>query len=429
MSKAALAILGGERAVASSPPDLFAWPLMSEEDEAAAIELLRKPNFADSESVEALEKEFSQWLGARYALTCNSGTSAIEAAMFACGVGPGTEVIVPSLTHWASALPAFRLGAIVVFADIVPLTLNIDPASVSRLITTRTRAIVAVHQHGRPCDMDSLTALAKLHSVAVIEDASQALGSRYKDRKIGNIGDVAAFSINGKAISAGEGGMLMTNDRAFFERALAWGHDHRFASVNVRDPHLRRFAGLPLGWTTSRMHNLSAALARVQLRHLEGRMEIVNTAMNLFWDRLEGVPGIIPHRPPPQEGSTMGCWYRPLAFYKSEELDGLGLDRFADAVRAEGVECSLLSDFRRPLHLHARLREEGNGGLPGAPEVRCRCDDRLQNTENVKAFTVPRFSKLDPSSIEKHAEAFAKVACNHKKLQCYDLRPDGFVKG
>lgn len=410
MKASELAILGGSRAIEQTRPGLFDWPLLSEEDERAVIELLRKQNFSDGESVDALEKEFGRWLGVQYALTCSSGTSAIETALFACGVGPGTEVIAPSLTHWASALPAFRLGAAVAFADVSPLTLNLDPASVERLLTKDTRAIVAVHQHGRPCDMSALVALARSHSVALIEDASQALGSTYRGQKVGTFGDVAALSLNGKSIAAGEGGILVTDDRALFERAVSWGHDHRFTASDTSDPRLRRFAGLPLGGTTSRMHNLSSALARVQLRHLEARMGVVDAAMNMFWDRLEGRPGVVAHRPPPGEDSTMGCWYRPLGLYDQGALGGLSLELFAAAVRAEGAPCELLSDFRKPLHLHPRLREGGDVGFPGVPKARCRYDASLEATENVKAFTVPRFSKLDAAAVEAHAEAFAKVA-------------------
>lgn len=429
MKASTLAILGGARAIVSTTQGIFDWPLMSEEDEHAAIKLLRKPSFSDWESVDALEKEFSQWLGVNYALTCNSGTSAIEAALFACGVGPGSEVIVPSLTHWASALPAFRLGATIAFADVAPLTLNLDPASVERLISKYTRAIVAVHQHGRPCDMNALVTIARSSSVALIEDASQALGSCYKGQKVGTFGDVAAFSLNGKSIAAGEGGILVTHDRSTFERAVAWGHDHRYTVANMSEPQLRRFAGLPLGGTTSRMHNLSAALARVQLRHLEARMKIVDAAMNMFWDRLDGTLGITPHRPPAQEGSTMGCWYRPLGLYGQNELGGLSLDLFAAAVRAEGIPCELLSDFRQPLHLHPRLREGSNAGFPGAPEARCRYGTSLETTENVKAFTVPRFSKFDEVAIEAHARVFAKVAQHYEELLCAGNRPNAILKG
>jgi dTDP-4-amino-4,6-dideoxygalactose transaminase len=422
MRASKLAILGGTKTVVSAPQDLYAWPLIGEEDEGAVLDLLRKPNFVDSEAVEAIEEEFSEWLGSKYALACSSGTSAIEAALFACGVGPGSEVIAPSLTHWASVLPAFRLGATVVFADILPSTLNLDPVSVGRLITSRTRVIVVVHQHSRPCDMDALKALAKSHSVALLEDASHALGSRYKGRKVGILGDVGAFSLNGKSLAAGEGGMLVTNDRALFESALAWGHNHRFTTGNVQDTHLQPFAGLPLGGTTSRMHNLTAALARVQLRHFQSRMEIVDAAMKLFWDRLRDVSGIASHEPPSEEGSTMGCWYRPLGLYEAKDLGGLDLRLFAAAVSAEGVECELLTDFRQPLHLHARLREGGDAGFPGAPHVRCRFDTNLQATENVSAFTVPRFTKLNPAAIEAHAEAFTKVVRHYEELLGAEIR-------
>lgn len=429
MDASELAILGGARAIEQTPQGLYDWPIMGEEDESAVIELLRKPNFFDSETVDALEREFSRWLGVRYALTCNSGTGAIEAALFACGVGPGAEVIVPSLTHWASALPAFRLGATVAFADVTPFTLNLDPESVRRLITKNTRAVVAVHQHGRPCDMTSLCDLARTHSLALVEDASQALGSVYKGQKVGTFGDVAALSLNGKAIAAGEGGMLVTNERALFERALAWGHDHRFTATNVSEPRLRRLAGLPLGGATFRMHNLTAALARVQLRHLEARMEVVEATMKMFWDRMEGAPGITSHRPPSLERATMGCWYRPLAFYEPDALGGLGLELFAAAVRAEGVPCEPLSAFRQPLHLHPRLREGGDAGFPGAPSARWRRDISLEATEKVKAFTVPRFSKLDAAAIEAHAAVFSKVVRRHEELLRAGTRRDSLADG
>lgn len=409
MKKSKLAILGGEKLIKSKNKELFRWPIINTQDEQSILDLLRKPNFADSRTVTLLEKEISDWLGVKYSLSCNSGTSALETAMFACGVKSGTEVIVPSLTHWASVLPAAKLGATVVFADVDSSTLNIDPKSIQPLINKSTRAIIVVHQHGRPCEMDSIMSIVKSKSISVIEDASQAFGSRYKNRKVGTLGNIAAFSINGKAISSGEGGMLVTNDHQLFERAVSWGHDHRFNKRNVKNSVLNYYEGLPLGCTTSRMHNLTASMARGQLKHLKKRMEIIDASMSLFWSKLKGIDGFSPHTHNLENDSSMGCWYRPLGFYDSESLGNLMLKLFVKAIRAEGVMCEDFSDFRFPLHLHPRINKLENDNAIGIPLIQSRGGENLPNTENVKAVIIPRFTEFSPSLISLYADAFAKV--------------------
>ncbi|MGD0094168.1 MAG: DegT/DnrJ/EryC1/StrS family aminotransferase, partial [Planctomycetota bacterium] len=312
---AALAIQGGPKAVTRDLSEILAWPIITKEEEDAVLEILRAGKMSGTEVTEQFEREFAAWHGVSFALAHNNGTSALHAAMWACGVGAGDEVIGPSLTMWASLLPALNLRASVVFADIDLRTLCLDPAGLEKLITPRTRAIVAVHYFGYPCDMDPICAIARKHGVKVIEDVSHAHGGLYKGRLVGTLGDVGAMSImSGKALPCGEGGILITNDRQIYERSVAFGHYERTGSPGrytnaksaITDPELQRHAGSPIGGFKYRIHQLSSAVARVQLKHYRGRMAEIQAGMNRFWDLLDGVPGVGAHRPPRNSGSTMG---------------------------------------------------------------------------------------------------------------------------
>ena len=410
-----LAIHGGPKAAPSDPGDMFAWPIITEEDEQAVLEVLRAGKMSGTEVTMAFEEEFAAWQGIPYALAHNTGTAALHAAMFACGVGVGDEIIVPSLTYWASALPAFSLGATIVFAEVDPDTLCLDPQDIEHRITPRTKAIVAVHYCGHPCDMDPIMEIAERHGVKVIEDVSHAHGGRYKGRLVGTIGHVGAMSLmSGKSLAIGEGGMLITNDPAIYERAAAFGHYERTAALT--DPELRPFAGLPLGGYKYRMHQLSSAVGRVQLRHYQPRMEEIQRAMNYFWDLLEAVPGLRAHRPPAGSGSTMGGWYAAHGVYVPEELGGLSVHRFCEAVRAEGVWTRAGANFL--LHLHPLLNEADIYGH-GKPTRLAHADRDVRQPAGSlpvseampeRVYDIPWFKHYRPRIIEEHAAAFRKVA-------------------
>jgi len=158
-------ILGGKPIIIDPPEDLFKWPIITKEDEDAALDVLRRGAMSDTDITREFEKEFKTWQGREYALGYNNGTSALLGALWACGVGVGDEVIGPSLTYWASALGAFDLGATVVFADVDPVTLCIAPKEIENRITKRTKAIMAVHYLGHPCEMDAIMAIGKKHNI------------------------------------------------------------------------------------------------------------------------------------------------------------------------------------------------------------------------------------------------------------------------
>ncbi|MFC5650547.1 DegT/DnrJ/EryC1/StrS family aminotransferase [Paenibacillus solisilvae] len=420
-----LALFGGIPAVTSDHHDLFKWPIITEEDETAAIEVLRKGSMSGIDETLLFEKEFAAWLQMDYALGFSSGTASIHAAMYACSIGIGDEVICPSMTYWASLLQVYSLGGTPVFADIDPVSLCIDPIDIEHRITERTKAIIVVHYMGHPADMDRIMDIAKKHNLKVIEDVSHAHGGLYKGRKVGTIGDIGAMSLmSGKSFAIGEGGIFVTNNQEYYERAVAFGHYERF-SANIHSEELRPFAGLPFGGYKYRMHQVSSAVGRVQLKYYDQRMAEIDKAMNYFWDQLEGLPGIRPHRPAKDSGSTMGGWYAAHGFYLSDELDGLSITRFCEAIRAEGaVACA--PGCNLPLHVHALFHEVDVYGHGRPTRIAHSLRDVRQGqgagslpvTEslNARVYHIPWFKHNRREMIEEYALAFRKVIGQYRKL-------------
>jgi len=411
-----LAIHGGKKSIAEPPASLCHWPIITEEDEAAVLEVLRAGKMSGVDVTLKFEDEIAAWHGVKFALAHNNGTASLHAAMWACGVRRGDEIIGPSLTYWASLLPALSLGAKVVFADVDQKNLTLDPADVERRITPKTKAIVVVHYSGYPCDMDALLDIARRHNLKVIEDVSHAHGTLYKGRLAGTMGDVGCMSLmSGKSLVCGEGGMLLTNDKQIWERAAAFGHYERTggpsryatSEVAITDPELTPYAGVPLSGFKYRMHQLSAAVGRVQLRHYAERRAEIDRAMTRFCDLVDAIPGLRSHRVR-SKNSTMGGWYFPLAHYHAEELNGVKIERFCEAVRAEGVPCT--PGANRPLHLHpvfhhADIYGDGRPANDVPPQ-------QLAVAEAVASsvFTVPWFKQDRAEEIAKYADAFRKVA-------------------
>jgi dTDP-4-amino-4,6-dideoxygalactose transaminase len=322
------------------------------------------------------------------------------------------------------------MGATVNFADIDPETLCIDPDDIEHRIGPRTKAIMVVHFGGYPADMDRIMAVARKYDLKVIEDVSHAQGSLYKGRKCGTIGDVGAFSMmSGKSLVAGEAGCLLTNDREIFERAICFSHYERVNASNFNVPsfslqnkELKRVSGIPLGGFKHRLNQLCSALGRSQLKKYPKTIKNIQAGMNHFWDLLEGLPGIHAHRPPEDSASTMGGWYYPHGLYQADELGGLPLARFAEAVKAEGSICNPGMNFclhLMPLYQDADIYGTGKASVIAFSErdVRQKAGD-LPNCENAKAFTyaIPNFTFDDSQVIEQHANAYRKVVENYKQL-------------
>jgi len=304
----------------------------------------------------ALEAEFAAFVGRDYCLATNSGTAALHLALGALDIGPGDDVIVPALSFVATAQAVLQRGARPVFADVDPATGNIDPADAATRVTPRTRAIVPVHLHGLPADMDAINALAERHGLMVIEDAAQAHGARYRDRPVGTLGAMAAFSLNStKNLPAGEGGLFVTNAEELHRRAARI----RFDGL---EPPSKWDPGRPLddeadslativGWMYL-PGELTAALARAQLRSLPAITARAQRNGRRLSARLAGLPGVGPPPVPPDRTHVFhkyrvrldpvaaGVRLRPATFR----------DRVLDALRAEGVEAVLWQRVPLPAH-------------------------------------------------------------------------------
>lgn len=418
-----LAIFGGQKTISCYYEDLFNWPIVTKEDEDGVLDVLRRGGMSGTDVTIQFEKEFSAWQGVQYALGFNNGTASLQAAMYACKIGIGDEIICPSVTYWASVIQVFSLGGTVVFADIDPNTLCINPKDIEHRISDRTKAIMVVHYLGYPADMNPIMEIAHKYGIKVIEDVSHAQGGKYKGRKLGTIGDVAAMSLmSGKSLAIGEGGMLVTNDTEIYERAVTLGHYERFNNT-IQTEYLKPFVGLPMGGYKYRMHQLSSAMGRVQLKYYDERCEEIRKSLNYFWDLLEGVPGLHAHRVPAGSDSNMAGWYAPHGLYYPEELGGLSVTRFAEAVRAEGADmcqpgCNL------PLHTHALFNtcDVYGHGKPtrianSERDVRL-LDKDLPISEKIGSLTysVPWFKHYRPDVIEQYAGAYRKVAESYKEL-------------
>ena len=332
----ALAIQGGPRAKTTPNFPMYPGGLeIGEEEKRLVLEVLeRKYLFryygpSDSPSmVRELEKEFSARVGSRYALALNSCTSALITALVACGVGPGSEVIVTGYTFFASCAAIVNAKAIPVIAE-VDESLTMDPADFERKITPSTRAVVVVHMRGVPCDMDRIMAVARARGLKVIEDVAQAAGGSYKGRPLGTFGDAGCFSFQyHKIITAGEGGMLVTDDERLYDRAMGY-HDtaacwrpERFAD--------ERYAGELFVGQNYRMSELTGAVMRAQLGKLDALLALMRRNQRRVAQGLRGVKGIRLRPVHDPEGDTGIC----LMFY----LDRAAKVRpFVEALNAEGV--------------------------------------------------------------------------------------------
>lgn len=191
------------------------------EDVQAVIEVLTSDFLTTGPKIEEFEQCVAKYVGAKYAVAISNGTAALHAACFVAGISKGDEVITTPITFAASANAVLYCGGTPVFADINPSTYNIDPEDIKRKITDKTKAIIAVHYTGQPCDMDAIHDIAKEHNLIVIEDAAHALGASYKGKKIGSISDMTTFSFHPvKHITTAEGGMIMTNNKKLYDKLI-----------------------------------------------------------------------------------------------------------------------------------------------------------------------------------------------------------------
>ena len=337
------AILGGTPVFEITPdapyPKLDEWRQITEAEARVVYEMaLRNELSGASATVQEFERTWCERHQTQFALSLTNGTAALHSAMFGLGVGPGDEVICPTYTWMGSITPALTLMATPVFCEVDPRTLLIDVDDVRRRITSRTKAIVAVHLWGNVCDMDALMALSEETGVPVIEDCSHAHGASYKGTPCGSIGQAGAWSLQGnKSVSAGEGGVLATDDVAVFERACLLGQVNRSPNVEGAAAEALRYTHLPpLGLGVKfRAHPLAIGIASVQLKKLDALNTGRRAYIQEISEGLQEIPGVSPVKT--YEGAEPAGFYGFPIRYHADEVHGLPAPLFAEALRKEGV--------------------------------------------------------------------------------------------
>jgi len=315
------------------------WPHVEEPERAAVHAVLESDDlhYHKGPNGIAFERAFADWVGVTYGLAVCNGGSALHCALAACGAGPGDEVIVPPLTFVATCVSPLWTNAVPVFADIDRETLNIDPASIAERITERTRAIVAVHMHGRACDMDAIMALADEHDLFVIEDCAQSHGATWKGEMTGSIGHIAAYSFcqNKHMTTGGEGGIVLTNDLELARRARAVAH---YGILYDRPGEDGRWVGMGggrdmIGWNM-RMSEMQSAYGLAVLERLD---EIVEGRRELAAHYDAGLADVACLTPVPEGAHRKHSYFRYDCLFDPRAVT-CTRNQFVSAVSAEGVK-------------------------------------------------------------------------------------------
>jgi dTDP-4-amino-4,6-dideoxygalactose transaminase len=319
------------------------WPSFDEETVAAASRVLRsgRVNYWTGPEGAQFEKEFSTHVGCRHGVAVANGTLALELALYALGIKSGDDVVVPCRTFVASASSVLMRGARPVFADVDSVSQTVTVETVRAALTPRTRAIIVVHLAGWPVDLAPIMELARRRGCYVIEDCAQAHGARYHGRPVGSLGDVGAFSFCQDKImtTGGEGGMLVTNDEAVWQRAWSFKDHGKNYEAACRRNHPPGFRWLheEIG-TNWRLTEMQAAIGRVCLGRLPDWVERRREHAALLHKRLGAIPAL---RVPAPPAGIYHSYYKFYAFLREGLLRrGWDREKVMSAIEAEGVPCS-----------------------------------------------------------------------------------------
>jgi len=353
-----LAILGGERSV----PQGFAfrhWPAITRQDELAIIGSLRQPNHLWGPYCEALEQQFAQWNGNRFCAAVNSGVAALHMCVAACGVHPGDEVITSALGSLPSAMAILHHHGIPVFVDVNWETMLMDPEKIEAAITPKTRAVMVQHHWGVPCDMDAIMTVARRNQLMVIEDCTCAHGALYKGRRVGTIGDCAAFSMRQDCnLSVGNGGLFVSDDPNRFSVARAM----MTAGESLTGPSYEANEDGGIGWDY-RINDLTAAYATAALRKLDLNNRRARTTWRRMSVGLKGLRGLLrAFDSQEQRGNAYTYVLRvdpTIVGYVGPV--GVFRDAVVAALRAEGIPCGPAKSFLPAQALFQKQEGYGKG--------------------------------------------------------------------
>jgi len=386
------------------PEPLFILPKFTEEEIQAVVEVLKSGELtltAKGKYTKEFEEAFAKFIGSKYAVAVMNGTAALHVSLRAVGVGPGDEVITTPYTFVATASSIVHQNAIPIFADIDRETFNIDPASVEEKITDKTKAIIAVHLAGHPAEMDDLMKIAEEHGLIVVEDAAQAIGAEYRGRRVGSIGDIAAFSLYvSKNITTGEGGMVTTSSEEYWRKAQLIRHHGQTASYHYEE----------IGYNY-RMTELQAALGLAQIKRIDELNERRKEIAKIYADILENEDTLIL---PTSKPYVKHVWHIYNILLKLEKLR-VNRDKIVQALRSENIPVSIA--YPSALYLEPAFQKL-NGHGKGCPWSCPFYGKRISYTKGMcpnaewvseRVFTLFTMPSLTDEQAIKIAEAVKKV--------------------
>lgn len=393
------AICGGTPACQT--PVQYGKQYIDDADIQAVTEVLKSPFLTCGPQIPALEKKFCEITGAKYAVAVSNGTAALHIACIAAGIGPGDEVITTPVTFAASANCVSYCGGKPVFADIDPETYNIDPAAIEACITPRTKAVIPVHYTGQSVAYDEIAAICKKHGLVLIQDAAHAVGTRYKGKSIGSLGDMTCFSSHPvKTVTSGEGGIVTTNDETFYKKLLlarSHGITRDLSQMTVPSDDPWYYEMISLGYNY-RLTDIQAALLSSQLDKLpvfsKRRKEIVARYNEAF----ASTEGIIVQKEIPDSDTTRHLYIIQL------DLDVLTCTRreFFDAMAAENIHCQVhyIPVYRLPYYQAL-----------GYPKGLCPKAEYLYE----RILTIPLYYSLTDEQVEEVIFAVRKLCAYYHK--------------
>ena len=367
---------------------------LDEDDISSVIEVLRSDWLTTGPKVEEFEKAFAEHVGAREAVAVSNGTAALHSAMFALGIGPGDEVIIPTMTFAASANCVLYQRGSPVFADVDPDTLLLDPEQIRSKITPKTKAIVSVDFAGQPCDYDAIYTIAEEHGLALVSDACHALGGDYKGRNVGTLADMSIFSLHPvKHITSGEGGVVTTDDANLAQRI------RKFRNHGISTDHRERerqgswfYEMEELGYNY-RLTDIQCALAMSQLGKLTGWVERRREIAGLYDAAFAEISAINPLKVRPDVSHAYHLYIVRL------DLKQLRADRatiFSD-MRAEGIGVNV---HYIPVHLHPYYRKNQGTEVGQCPAAEAAYEEMI---------SIPIFPKMEQTDIERVIEVVTAV--------------------
>jgi len=365
---------------------------ITEADVRAVVRVLRSGWLTQGPAIERFEKALAKKVGAKFAVAFNSGTAALHAAYFAAGLKKGDEVIVPALTFAATANAALYLGAKPVFADVDPLTGNIDVKDAAKKVTKKTKAIVAVDYAGRPADLHASKALARKHKLAFIEDGAQSLGARYNGKPVGTQADMTMFSFHPvKSITTGEGGVIVTNNEKFYRllklfRSHGITRDSHFIEAKNEGAWHQEMRALGYNY---RITDIQAALGESQLKRLDSFIIKRRAAARRYPVLLKKIPGLI--LPPQDIVRIQSAWHLyPV------HVPPPARKKIFEALRAAGIGVQV---HYLPVYLHPFYRKLGykKGLCPNAEKF------------YAGEISVPLFAAITPAQQKYIADTLKQI--------------------